>query len=355
MNIIIINEDFLRMGSLESMESLIWTERYSKCGDFEIYTPYNKIIYDLLKSGTYIWNEDSEEMMVIEDIEITTDAETGVHLKVSGRSLESLLDRRIIWKQTVLTGNVQEQIKKILDENVISPEDESRKIENFVFQETTNEEILDTKIDVQFTGDTVYDAIVSICEGLNLGFSLLLNENRELVFKLYKGTDRSYDQNKNQVVLFSPKFDNLLNSEYLESTKNLKTITLVAGEGEGSARKTVVVEAESGALTGLKRRELFTDARDISSTTESGTLTADKYNDLLKKRGQEKLEENSGTKASSGDITEHSVFQYGRDFFKGDIVQIVNEYGMSFKVRITEVIQSQDSSGYNIYPTFVNA
>lgn len=46
------------------------------------------------------------------------------------------------------------------------------------------------------------------------------------------------------------------------------------------------------------------------------------------------------------------MFQYGKDFFNGDIVQIANEYGHETKARILEIVRSEDKDGYSVYPTF---
>ena len=47
----------------------------------------------------------------------------------------------------------------------------------------------------------------------------------------------SFSQTERPPVIFSPSFDNLIKSKYIESTKTYKNVGLVAGEGEGSARK----------------------------------------------------------------------------------------------------------------------
>lgn len=36
----------------------------------------------------------------------------------------------------------------------------------------------------------------------------------------------------------------------------------------------------------------------------------------------------------------------------GDIVQIVNEFGIESKSRVIEVVRSQSTEGIDIYPTF---
>ena len=117
-------------------------------------------------------------------------------------------------------------------------------------------------------------------------------------------------------------------SNYIESVKNLKTVTLVAGEGEGSARKTTTVTASGGAKSGLERREMFSDARDISQTVEDTTLSDAEYIKQLTQRGAEELAEYVYVKSFEAEAeTNATVYEYGVDYFIGDIVQMANEYG----------------------------
>jgi hypothetical protein len=236
-----------------------------------------------------------------------------------------------------------------LNDAIISPSDSSRKISNFVFEASTDSAITSLRIDAQYTGDNLYDVIQKICEERGIGFKVTINEKKQFVFKLYAGTDRSYDQTDVPYVIFSPKFENIINSNYIESKSSLKTITLIGGEGEGSARKYTTV----GSGSGLNRRELFTDARDISSDIGDGeTLTDAEYTAQLKQRGKEKLAENTDVTSFEGQVETTIMFKYGEDFFNGDIVQIANEYGHETKARILEIVSSEDDTGLSVYPTF---
>lgn len=355
MELLVLNENFESVYLIDTYESLIWTERYFKCGDFEIYTTASTELVALFKQDYYIWRKDTDTIMIIEDVRITSDVEDGDRLIVSGRSLESLLDRRIIWKQTTLEGNLQDGIRKLLNENIISPEDSARKIENFIFEASEDPTITSLKVEAQYTGDNLYDAIQKLCESNNIGFKIsLVNHITKFsfVFSLYAGLDRSYAQNANPYVVFSPKFDNIINSNYLESRKTLKTVALVAGEGEGDARKTVTVEGESGPGKGVNRRELFVDARSISSKVDGKTLSTSQYNAQLSQKGKEDLTKNSITKSFEGEVETTQLFKYGEDFSKGDIVQIMNEYGVESRSRVIEIVLSDDVDGLTIYPTF---
>lgn len=264
MDLYILDRNFDAVAVIDTYKSMIWTDRFQECGDFELYTAANREIFQILKPDYYIWRQDSEHTMIVEEIKIESDVEDGNYSTVTGRSLESLLDRRVIWGQKVLNGNFQEAVKTLLYECIINPTKPERKISNFVFEASDDPKITGLSIDTQYTGDNLYDVICDLCVERGIGFKITLNARKQFVFKLYSGTDRSYDQTKNPYVVFSPNFDNIINSTYLESKSDYKNVTLVAGEGEGSARRYTAV----GNVSGISRRETFTDARDLSSDTQ---------------------------------------------------------------------------------------
>ena len=232
-----------------------------------------------------------------------------------------------------------------------TPSDSNRRIPNLSYIENNN--LPSIRIDAQFTGDNLYDAVKALCNVANLGFKMVLDQNDHFAFSLYSGVDRTRSQDVVPFVEFSPEFDNVINSQYLESFVGYKTITLVAGEGEGADRKTTSVASESGAGSGLDRRELYTDARDISSTIDEGTLTDAQYTAQLTQRGKEKLSECAITKVFDCETPKDGSFVYGVDYGLGDIVQYRNEFGIETAARVTEYIRTQDASGDDAYPTFV--
>lgn len=349
MELIVLNTALDAISMVDTYESFIWTDRYYAYGDFELYTIMKEDTLKYIKQDYYLQNRESEHVMIIEKILISSDVENGNHITVTGRSLESILDRRIIWGQKTLSGNLQNGIKNLLDECIISPTDNNRKIENFIFETSTDPAITGLTIDAQYTGDNLYDVIQKICEERNIGFKITLNDNKQFVFKLYMGTDRSYDQTDVPYVIFSPKFENIINSSYIESKSSLKNVTLIGGEGEGASRKYTTV----GNGSGLDRREIFTDARDVSSDVGNGVvLTESEYTAQLKQRGKETLTKNTDVTSFEGKAETTIMFKYGEDFFNGDVVQIANEYGHETKARILEIVMSENEDGISVYPTF---
>ena len=144
--------------------------------------------------------------------------------------------------------------------------------------------------------------------------------------------------------MFKPSFENIINSNYSDIQSEAKTIALVAGEGEGSQRVTRIV----GTGTGLLRKELYVDARDL----QSDDISQQEYYAKLDQRGTEKLGENKVKKTFDGQCETTRMFKYKDDFYMGDVVQVADEYGMESSARVTEFIWSSNQSGIESYPTF---
>ena len=348
MEITILDKNLTPVAIMDTYESFIWTDRYRECGDFELYTPMTDDILTYIKQDYYLCNRDSEHVMIIESLRISSDTESGNYLTVTGRSLESILDRRIVWGQRTLSGNFQNAVKTLLNENIISPSNNDRKIDNFIFEASDDPIVTSLNVNAQYIGESLYNIIQKLCAEFGVAFKITLNDNNQFVFKLYAGVDRSYGQTENPYVIFSPNFDNIINSNYIESKSIWKNVTLVGGEGEGSARKYTTV----GSGTGLDRREIFTDASSVSSEVDDVQLSDDAYAALLQQEGKATLVENAEVISFEGEIEATLMFKYGKDFFNGDIVQVANEYGHETRARIIEMVISENEEGKSIYPTY---
>ena len=355
MDIMVLNQKFEMIHLVDAYKSMIWTERFNQAGDFEIYTELSGETLKYVTKDSYLSIKDSDRTMIVSDISITSDRETGNFIKITGNSLESILSRRIIWGMKSLNTNLQNGIKTLLNECIISPSDSKRKIPNFLFQDSSDSKLKDIKIEKQYTGDNLYSIIVDLCATNDIGFKLLLNNSNQFVFSLYSGVDRSYENTTNPYVIFSPSFENLVNSNYYDTNADLKTVALIGGEDEGDKRKYVTYSASSE--TGINRRELFVDARDIQSeyydeNNEEHVMTDAEYKAALTERGKEKMVDYKAVTAFEGEVDYLNSFIYKKDYYLGDIVQIENEYGLGGKARITEVVTAHDEGGYSVYPTF---
>lgn len=347
----VLNQQFQTIDTIDQFESAIWTDRFATAGDFELVCFPDKHILESCQIDNYLYNPDSEHLMFIENRETKTDTEDGPRFIVTGRSLEAMLSRRIVWEQTTLAGSFQNGIKKILEDAFISPKVESRKVSNFVFKESTDPRILKMETDVQYLGDNVYDVVINQCSDHKVGFKITLDfTTLAFVFELYMGVDRTYEQTENPYVVFSPNFDNIVNSQFYESAEEYKNVALVSGEGDEGAKKFVT----TGTTEGLLRRELYVDANDIRKEKDDGTTMTDaEYEKALIQKGKRELSEAEQKTTFDGEVDSTNGFVYGVDFFIGDLVQVVNEYEMSGASLISEIIWSQDDDGFKCYPSFV--
>lgn len=347
---ILLDKDLTPIDRIDVYDSAIWAERHREHGDFELYGRPQVLISKGVSTGRFLARQGSDRVMFIENVSINTDVDEGAYATVTGRSLECMLKRRVLWPPVAVDGTVPSVIGHLLESTVINPSDPRRRIPNFVMQEPTDSYISETEMSAQFAGETVYDAIVAICEVYDLGFKIIVSDG-VFVFILYKGTDRSFNQDTNPYVIFSPDFDNIAGSSYSHTTDTMTTFAYVAGEeSEDSSRLTAEVDL---GPTGIDRVELFVDAGDILSTDEDGNeYTQDEYGAFLEERGLESLSENSATEFFEASMDTHGAFVYGKDFFLGDTVQIKNEFGIAAASQVLEIVYTKDSTGETIVPTF---
>ena len=352
MDIYVLNDKFERVGIIDNYSSNIWTTRYYTAGDFELYIAADQRILSLIQDNTYLVRDKDidgdtyKNVMVIDNanIELKTDVENGDYLTVTGYSLKGIVGRRVVINQTIMSGNITVCVNRLITENIINPADARRKISNFVF-DTTN--TFDITMTMQATGDNLAELLTEICQNYGIGWDVYV-KNKNFVFYLFAGVDRSEDQTVNPRIIFSYEFDNFISSEYKEGANNYANVAIVAGEGEGSQRKKY--ETGDNAASGLNRFEIFVDARDLS--TNEGEISDAEYNIMLAEKGNESLSELQRVASFEGEVDATKNYVLNRDFHLGDIVQVINDYGISKSTRIIEVIEAEDENGSSVIPTF---
>ena len=341
------NGAFTTTAVIDYATSIIWVKRTNKPGQFELYIPASAELLTLFTGDVFITRTDEKTVMYAEKIELVTDDETGDYLTITGRSAECLLARRIVPSQTNFQNMTAENVvRNLINQNVINPTNTARKIPFIQLGATKG---FTETINKQITGKNLLDVISDICIEQNYCFEMTF-DNGIFTFDLYKGVDRSFAQNVNSHVVFSPAFENLGNTDYSRDTTTYYNSVYVAGEGEGADRKiTNVVAAENPA--GFYMREKWVDARNTSSTTDGSPIPETEYYDMLNQQGYEELGASKETTNFSGEILNNNVYIYGVDYNLGDKVAIKNEYGVTGAATVTEMTEVEDESGYQIRPT----
>jgi hypothetical protein len=335
---------------------MIWTERFSAWGDFELHIFSTPEMRRLLPAGTRLAMSDSYRVMTTELIENTVDADGRTMLKVSGRSIEALMDERLArntfanltttpkWTLTGTPANIARQIfNEIMRTNVNFADDELPFLAPGVFfPPGTIGEPTDV-ITIQLDLTSVYKAIQDICTAYDLGFRIIRNfDNSELYFDVYSGNDRTTLQSTLAPVVFAPNLDNLTNISEVTSTANYRNVAYVF---HPNGVQTVTADGVSVTVEGFERRVLYVDASDIQLPAGSA------LNAALIQRGTDELNKNRAVQAFDGELPSNSPYKYEIAYQLGDKVEMRNDDGVTNQMRVTEQIFVSDAQGERSYPT----
>lgn len=296
---------------IESYISFIWSERFNRYGDFELYLPAG--VYDMsnFKIGYYVWHKTSKNLNIIETIKVETSVEDGDFITITGRSLESILSRRIIRKETTIKGNLQDGIERLLNENAINPSDQNRKFSNLVFSKNNDSKITALTMDNQYNGDNLYEVIAELTKTKKVGFKVEFRESdHKFVFSLYFGTNRSYSQDKVPWVVFSDDFNNIITSTYTESTLEYINSVIVTGEdGNGDP-----MSIEVGHYKDLDRYETLIEStiqRTYYEDDNQVTMTASEYDKKLRELADKELKEYKKKTELASKVDYSHTFEFG--------------------------------------------
>lgn len=350
LNLYVFDSSITPLGIIDVVTGLTWEEKFADAGSFELWCPLNSQNVELLQEDSLLWIG-GESAGVVEFKELTSDEEGTETIHVQGRLAESYLDYRTIYPTVSMTGKISAILRKHVERNLINPTDMARKIPNI---ELASDQVpYGDSVSYQKTGDTVLLETSKLCEANALGFRLqFFPQLYKFVFRVYQGTDRTLDQSAVSPVLFSSDLDDILESSYSHNKSELRNFAYVAGEDSGTARKVQAV----GSATGISRRELFVDARDLQSENEDGTAIPEaEYNAMLVERGKTSLEDYKDIESFSATLRTFGVtgYVYGVDFFLGDKVTV---YDSRLKIRtnavVTAVLQTYDEDGERMDITF---
>ncbi len=354
----ILDKHFEPIYLIDDFKSMLWTERYNDLGEFELVTGFDQDLYSVATIGRYVENTESDRLMVITTRYPSIDSDGNITITYTGSSLEMMLQWRVIWMTITITNEtIQQVIEDILIGSFINPFIPERRIENFVFKEVNDKDVHAVTLSGSYSpGQVVFDVISELCQTYGIGFKITLNQAQQFVFELYFGKDRSYKQGVNPHVVFSPKLDNIVTGDFYESDINYKNVGFIPVTG--GEEDEVIDRVAVGSYSGLDRREVTIDPSDlalgIEYYDEISSVSGDYqyYLEELAKKGYDYLKTYKRERYYEGSIETTQGFEYGVDYFLGDIVQIENQLGNTSSARITEIVFSQDANGKTVVPTF---
>ncbi|MEK5334362.1 siphovirus ReqiPepy6 Gp37-like family protein [Lysinibacillus sp. FSL W8-0992] len=345
----VCNEKFERLGYIGRFSYLLWRKKYGPGSEAELHVDVTPKNIELLKKGNIIFRQDDNEAMYIYYRQF--DDSNGVdQLVIKCFSLTRWTDRRLLWKQYDFNTTPELIMRQLINETMVNPADSNRKITQVQLAAVRN---IGKAIQQQISYKQVFEVCENLCTTHDIGMRCLF-DGRTLKYDFYEGTDRTINQSLNPRIILSKNRSNLLKRTYEDADNDLKTTALIGGAGEGAARKMASIGT---AFTGLNRREIFIDAREISDTRDSNgeqiPIPTGEYNNLLVAKGSEKIAEYTefiGFDCEL-DVTKENT-KYNEDFFLGDLVTIKDDdLGILMNSRVMQADEVFQEDGKSIYVT----
>lgn len=350
---VILNGNFQPARLIENYESFVWTERGKTASEFEMVSQAVSDVVDQLSvnEDTFISLRDSNIPMLVESHKITKQSGKAATVKTVGRSVEApLLERR-----TTIPGPALGVAPGEWGINAKSTSDVAYYVMNFLLEDPVTAIPADIFPQLTFpepddwgTGPTSTLYVVErgelypwVLKQVQANDHNLISERpdtsgNKVAVRIYKGVDRTTQ------VVFDARFDQFDETTYLLSRKGQKNTMQVFGSTDS-------LEANiGGPYTGLDR---FVGYKDAISDTEgvSPGPTLDQY---LTNLGIVEIGNANKTEMFTGEVSRQTAARYGIDYFLGDTVKLVGEYGLSQNVIVSEFVRTSDATGEKSYPTF---
>ena len=335
-----LNEkDYDQLAVIDQFKSLVVNRRYYSANDFELKIALSMDNLDYFKVGNAVRVNDSFYYINFSQV---PDLESG-ELVVKGVSFFGLLNNRIIWENYSRQARPEVIARDLLSRHVVNPTNTGRKLHQLTIAPEVD--LSTPSVRYQNSYGIVREQIEKLCETHDFGFKELMTDPYvpSARIEFYKGKDLS------ETVEFTTDAENVISESYEQSDFDERNVALVAGEGEGTERELVTL----GSGSGLNRKELYVDARDLQSENGDVVMTTAEYRQALTERGQSKLSEHQPILILDGDINVHNqLYEYGVDYDLGDIVRRSSPtFKLAYNARITE-IQEIYENGLQIVPTF---
>lgn len=324
----IYNPELELQGVIDEFSSLIWIRRYQTPGEFELRTPYAAESKNLLIPENIVQKFDGDEVVeagVIENLQMNKD-----QIVVKGRFLESYLERRLIKETQYYTGNAEDSLRRIVSNMVPIP-----------LLTLGADRGLSERLEFQATYKTVLSIVQKVCKGTTLGFRIRPDfSSRNLYFEVYKGVDRT--SSAAAKVIFSEKYDNLLNEVYTYDSTNYRTKVFVT-----QLVNDVRTAYSVGGGSGLGLREVH-----AATQVDTNGRTAEEIRQSMERQGQRVLEARTINESFTFSTDADSPFKYRTDYDIGDLTHVKHiAWNIDLALRIMEIEEDYEGGGREIILT----
>lgn len=267
------------VGILETYRSAVWENKAFGAGSFSVDALITPKSISLLSPYNIVWIE-GETAGIIEYVQ-EHHGKDGPYITVKGPVLTGILGYNILHGLYNLTGTAPSIMHRLVSDCCISPtrgDVESRKIPGLV---SLTPAAGGDAIRAQKTGGTLLEALEELGAAFGVSFGVRFNPAvPQMEFWTRWGKNRSISQSVNNPVFYSTELDDVLSSEYSYNSQDWRNVALVAGEGDGSNRTMVVVEADvASGPTPPEPSEKYTVTLSVSPDGGGVVTGAGEYED----------------------------------------------------------------------------
>lgn len=342
MELYVYDENVELIGIIDTYISLIWTDRYSRAGYFELYVTASKRNVQLLKRFRYVCRPEITEknIMYINGIQTKWSQDNGRCLIVTGYTADGLLRKRIM--TTVASGSMLSILRRTLEQSPISG------------VEIETDEALAVPADVYYEDRSLnaeewaFKSIKRVQKNVSLNSKFSM-EKGKIIIGLREGRDRSLE------LSFSDESDNIISSEYAFSEEGCGNaiIAITKRPTDGEFPNGLPIYVYDNGETGVERTEISIEVEPIMKevVTETGSYMELDYSATLSAL---KRQATGMTKpyTESFFMEIGNIKDYRVKWKVGDLVAVKNsERKTTYIKRIEEVKEVYDRNGFRIFPT----
>jgi len=332
----VIDLQFNYKAALRGFESVIINRVWNGIGNLTM--TINSVITNsnLIQIDNVIWfDQEYSKAFIVEKIEETLSSNT-INYEISATSINVILKDYITIPPDLnydsVNGTRETIVRAWVDVNCINPTDASRVQYSLVLGAYKG---LGETLTEQTRYKILTDEISRVLVTENLGYSVDIDLlNKQFVFNICEGVNRTSLQSINSRILFGLKYGNISDYKKVADTTSTKNVVYVAGKGEGSERTIVKVLG-----SGTRKKESFIDARDIDLIAS------------LTERGNQALNELAEINNYEFETIERQ-FKYGIDYDLGDYVTIAIDKNNLIHQQFQKVKEIYEAGKISIVPEF---
>lgn len=353
----VYNTELQLLAELDHYESFRITRKFVDIGDFEFHISVEDQVGKYFdRDNVIIMGNDPLKSGYIVSRDLIADNEGTVKWIVRGNTLNGITNRRVTFPNA---GKAQYSLSDFSTEAIIialirrNMGIYAEAIRAISFIETLPSSgklgTIEEKISFSTRYKSLSEESVELARAANLGWFFYPNVALgKWVLQFSEGRDRRRGSEK--PIVFSESYDNLAEYEYTEDYADYKNTAIVAGEGVGKDRVLVTAYKGGQEPTGQNRYEVFVDARDLQNEDEDTSVNTQQ----LQSRGRQKLSaEYRATVSFAGKVITSDGYEFGEDFFIGDIVTIESDrIGVAQDIRITSATEIYEADGYQLELVF---